>query len=146
MLLADALASFARPLAAPAPSSSPSSPARIVASNGAGAPPPAPPGGGQGDEDSDVATEQERKVQRPKRWKVLFHNDDYTTREFVIDVLIRFFDKDESEATFIMLSVHHKGHGVAGYYPKDVAESKVDKTMKHARGSGFPLKVTAEPE
>ena len=84
----------------------------VLASSGAGAVPPGPPGGG--DEDTDVAVEDERKVERPKRWKVLFHDDDYTTREFVVDVLKRFFDKDESEATFIMLSVHHKGHGVAG--------------------------------
>ncbi|MEO7097195.1 MAG: ATP-dependent Clp protease adaptor ClpS [Polyangiales bacterium] len=109
------------------------------------APPPAPPTGAP-DEDSDLAVEQVRKTQRPKRWKVIFHNDDYTTREFVIEVLMRFFEKDESEATFIMLSVHHKGHGVAGLYPKDVAETKVDKASKHARQAGMPLKVTAEPD
>ena len=97
-------------------------------------------------EDDDLAVEEERKVQRPKRWKVLFHNDDYTTRDFVVDALMRFFEKDESEATYIMLSVHHKGMGVAGTYPKDIAESKVDKTMTHARKHGMPLKVTAEPE
>ena len=108
-------------------------------------PPPAPPPQGP-DEEGDVVVEQEKKTQRPRRWKVVFHNDDYTTRDFVVEVLMRFFDKDESEATFIMLSVHHKGHGIAGYYPKDVAESKVDKTIKHARASGFPLMVTAEPE
>ncbi len=55
------------------------------------------------DEQGDLAVEQVRKVQRPKRWKVVFHNDDYTTREFVVEALMRYFDKDESEATFIML-------------------------------------------
>ena len=104
------------------------------------------PSKGNPDEDADVAVEQERKVQKPKRWKVVFHNDDYTTRDFVVDVLMRFFDKDESEATFIMLSIHHKGSGVAGFYPKDVAESKVDQVTKYAKGHGMPLRLTAEPE
>ncbi len=96
--------------------------------------------------DDDLVVEEERKIQRPKRWKVLFHNDDYTTKEFVIEVLVRFFEKSESEATYVMLSVHHKGMGVAGLYPKDIAESKVDKTMAYAREHGMPLKVTAEQE
>ncbi len=104
-------------------------------------PPPGPP-----EEEGDLAVEQVRKIERPKRWKVVFHNDDYTTREFVIEVLMRYFDKDESEATYIMLSVHYKGSGIAGLYPKDVAETKVDQVTKHARKSGYPLKVTAEPE
>lgn len=104
-------------------------------------PPNRPP-----DEEGDLAVEQVRKVQRPKRWKVLFHNDDYTTREFVVEMLMKYFDKDESEATYVMLSVHYKGHGIAGLYPKDVAETKVDQVTKHARKSGFPLRVTAEPE
>lgn len=98
------------------------------------------------DEEGDLAVEQVKKVQKPKRWKVIFHNDDYTTREFVVEMLQRYFDKDESEATYIMLSVHYKGAGIAGFYPKDVAETKVDQVTKHARKSGFPLRVTAEPE
>lgn len=98
------------------------------------------------DDEGDLAVELVKKVQKPKRWKVIFHNDDYTTREFVIEVLQRYFDKDESEATYIMLSVHYKGAGIAGLYPKDVAETKVDQVSKHARKSGFPLRVTAEPE
>jgi ATP-dependent Clp protease adaptor protein ClpS len=110
---------------------------------------PGSPGGGDADDggvalDEDV--EQVRKVHRPRKFKVVFHNDDYTTREFVIEVLTRYFDKDESEATFIMLSVHHKGSGVAGIFPKDVAESKVMQVTKHARAQGFPLRLTAEPE
>ena len=108
--------------------------------NGPNGPPTGP------DEEGDLAVEQVRKTQKPKRYKVVFHNDDYTTREFVIEVLMRFFDKDESEATFIMLSVHHKGSGVAGLYPRDVAETKVAQVTKHARASGMPLRLTAEPE
>lgn len=106
-------------------------------------PPPRPP---DHEEEGDLAVEQVKKVQRAKRWKVIFHNDDYTTREFVVEVLMRYFDKDESEATYVMLSVHYKGHGIAGYYPKDVAETKVDQVTKYARKSGYPLRVTAEPE
>jgi ATP-dependent Clp protease adaptor protein ClpS len=102
------------------------------------------------DDDGDVALDEEverrEQIHRPRRYKVVFHNDDYTTREFVIDALMRYFDKDESEATFIMLSVHHKGSGVAGVYTKDIAESKVAQVIKHARAHGFPLRLTAEPE
>ena len=105
---------------------------------------PPPPQGP--DEEGDLAVEQTKKTQRPKRYKVIFHNDDYTTREFVVEVLMRYFEKDESEATFIMLSVHHKGNGVAGIYPKDAAETKVVMVTKHARAHGMPLRLTAEPE
>ncbi len=70
------------------------------------------------DNDSDLATERKSKLEKIRRYKVLFHNDDYTTMEFVIDVLMKFFHKSETEATHIMLSVHHKGHGVAGVYTK----------------------------
>ncbi|GAC1351639.1 MAG: ATP-dependent Clp protease adapter ClpS [Polyangiales bacterium] len=98
------------------------------------------------DDEGDLAVEQVKKTQRPRRYKVIFHNDDYTTREFVVEMLMLYFDKDESEASFIMLSVHLRGSGVAGVYPRDVAESKVAKVMKHARSQGMPLMVTAEPE
>jgi ATP-dependent Clp protease adaptor protein ClpS len=96
--------------------------------------------------DSDVLTEKERKVDRARRYRVLLHNDDYTTMEFVVLVLMRFFFKSEAEATHIMLSVHHTGHGVAGSYTRDVAETKVDQVMTYAREQSMPLLVTAEPE
>lgn len=98
------------------------------------------------DEDSDLATQKKKKTEKVRRYKVLFHNDDYTTMEFVILVLVKFFHKDEAEATHIMLSVHHKGFGVAGVYPRDVAETKVDQSMRFAREHGMPLLLTAEPE
>jgi ATP-dependent Clp protease adaptor protein ClpS len=98
------------------------------------------------DLEGEVATEVKKKVERVKRYKVLFHNDDYTTMEFVVHVLQHFFHKTETEATYIMLSIHHKGHGVAGVYPRDVAETKVAQVMDFARENGMPLKVTAEPE
>ncbi|MFO0553230.1 MAG: ATP-dependent Clp protease adapter ClpS [Polyangiaceae bacterium] len=96
--------------------------------------------------EGSVATKKREKVEKARRFKVLFHNDDYTTMDFVVRVLMKFFRKTETEATQIMLSVHHKGHGVAGIYPRDVAESKVDQVMTYAREHGMPLLVTAEPE
>jgi ATP-dependent Clp protease adaptor protein ClpS len=98
------------------------------------------------DNDSDLATERKSKLEKVRRYKVLFHNDDYTTMEFVIDVLMKFFHKSETEATHIMLSVHHKGHGVAGVYTKDVAETKVAQVTDYAKEQGMPLRLSVEPE
>jgi ATP-dependent Clp protease adaptor protein ClpS len=98
------------------------------------------------DRQGDLATERERKVQKPRRYKVVFHNDDYTTMEFVVLVLMRFFHRTETEATHIMLSIHHRGQGVAGVYTKDVAETKVAQVTDFAKENGMPLRLTAEPE
>jgi len=97
-------------------------------------------------QDGDVAVEQKKKLEKVRRFKVLFHNDDYTTMEFVVLVLIKFFHKTETEATHIMLSVHHRGHGVAGVFTKDVAETKVSQVQDFARESEMPLRLTVEPE
>jgi ATP-dependent Clp protease adaptor protein ClpS len=96
--------------------------------------------------EGDLATERKSSVEKARRYKVLFHNDDYTTMEFVVLVLMKFFHKTETEATHIMLSVHHKGHGVAGFYTKDVAETKVAQVQDYAKENGMPLRLTAEPE
>jgi ATP-dependent Clp protease adaptor protein ClpS len=113
-------------------------------------PPPGPggPGGPKpgGAEETDIDVRERPKSHVPRRYKVLFHNDDYTTMEFVVDALMRFFHKSQAEATHIMLTVHKKGNGVAGVYTRDVAETKVEEVMAHARESGMPLLVTAEPE
>ena len=98
------------------------------------------------DLEGDLQTEKKARVEKVRRYKVLFHNDDYTTMEFVVLVLRKFFHKSETEATHIMLSVHHKGHGVAGIYTRDVAETKVDQVTAYAQENGMPLRVTAEPE
>jgi ATP-dependent Clp protease adaptor protein ClpS len=98
------------------------------------------------DREGELATERKRKLEKARRYKVVFHNDDYTTMEFVIAVLMKFFHKSETEATHIMLSVHHKGQGVAGLYTKDVAETKVAEVSDYAKEHGMPLKLTAEPE
>lgn len=97
-------------------------------------------------EDEDVDVEDKPISQTPRRFKVIFHNDDYTTQEFVVYVLMRFFHKSESEAQHIMLTVHHKGAAVAGVYTKDVAETKAQQVMDLAREHGMPLLLTTEPE
>ena len=95
--------------------------------------------------DEQVSTREEQEVQRPRQWKVMLHNDDYTTMDFVVHVLVKHFRKSEAEATHIMLQVHHKGVGVAGVYTRDVAETKVAVVTDEARENDMPLLVTAEP-
>ena len=131
----------------PAPESSA---VRSAGGPGKGTPPepPAPPAPARPDEEHETGIDvRERpKTHVPRRYRVIFHNDDYTTMEFVVDALVRFFHKSQAEATHIMLTVHKKGSAVAGIYTRDIAETKVEEVMKHARESGMPLLVTAEPE
>ncbi|MEM9556000.1 MAG: ATP-dependent Clp protease adaptor ClpS [Acidobacteriota bacterium] len=93
-----------------------------------------------------LAVEPKKKTKKPRLWKVLLHNDDYTTQEFVVDILIRHFRKAIAEATQIMLEVHFKGVGVAGIYPREVAETKVHEVTSEARAAGMPLLLTMERE
>lgn len=98
------------------------------------------------DGDTAVATARGRRTARPRRLKVLLHNDDFTTMEFVVEVLERHFHKTPAEATHVMLQVHRRGVGVAGIYPKDVAETKVAEVTAEARAAGMPLLLTTEEE
>jgi ATP-dependent Clp protease adaptor protein ClpS len=82
----------------------------------------------------------------PRRFNVVLHNDDYTTMEFVVHVLTKFFRVGETEATQIMLHVHHKGYAIVGTFTRDVAETKSDQVRAYAKEHGHPLKCTAEPE
>jgi ATP-dependent Clp protease adaptor protein ClpS len=88
----------------------------------------------------------EQQVQRPRMWRVLLHNDDYTTQDFVVWVLETVFHKPRAQAFAIMLSVHQSGLGVAGVYTHDVAETKLKATKDLAEQHEFPLLVTMEPE
>jgi ATP-dependent Clp protease adaptor protein ClpS len=97
------------------------------------------------EDEGDVATDERKRTKKPKQHKVLLHNDNYTTMEFVVLVLMKFFHRSETEATHIMLTVHHKGAGVAGIYSKDVAETKVHEVTLFAQDNGMPLKLTTEP-
>ncbi|MGE0789692.1 MAG: ATP-dependent Clp protease adaptor ClpS [Sandaracinaceae bacterium] len=97
--------------------------------------------------DDNVITEPKRheKLQRPRMYAVLMHNDDYTTREFVVDVLRAVFHHSDSEARRIMLHVHYNGMGVAGIYTREVAETKI-RTVEHlAREHEYPLRLSMEP-
>lgn len=97
------------------------------------------------DEQSGVATIKKEKLQPPKMYKVIMHNDDYTTMEFVVLVLQKYFNKTISEAHAIMLEVHTRGFGICGIYTHEVAESKAAKVVKYARENGHPLKCSTEP-
>ncbi len=88
--------------------------------------------------------EIEDLLELPKRYKVLLHNDDYTTMEFVIHVLKVVFGKNENEAAAVMLKVHQDGVGVCGVYTAEIAEAKVALVQHMARKNGFPLKCTME--
>lgn len=94
----------------------------------------------------ELLLEDRPRAKTPRLYRVLFHNDDYTTMEFVVDVLIRFFRKTATEAAQIMLQVHTHGVGVAGRYTREVAETKVAQVTEAAREEGFPLLLTMEPE
>ncbi len=91
-------------------------------------------------------TKHDQKVERPRMWRVLLHNDDYTTQEFVVWVLESVFHKPRSEAFTIMMSVHQSGLGLAGIYTRDIADTKVRTTKRLAEEREFPLLVTMEPE
>jgi ATP-dependent Clp protease adaptor protein ClpS len=88
----------------------------------------------------------DQQLQQPRMWRVLLHNDDYTTQDFVVWVLETVFFKPQAEAFAIMMSVHQSGLGVAGIYTHDVAETKTKTTKKLAEEHEFPLLVTMEPE
>lgn len=91
-------------------------------------------------------TDVKERVEKPKMWRVLLFNDDYTTMEFVVEVLMEVFRKSMPEATRVMLTIHRSGKGVAGVYTKEVAETKASQATDRARAAGYPLLVTTEPE
>ncbi len=108
--------------------------------------PPSNPSGA--DPRGGVLTEKRPELERtpPRAWRVLLHNDDYTTQEFVVWVLETVFARSASDAMAIMLHVHHAGVGVAGVYTKEVAETKVAAAERLAEQHEYPLRVSMEPE
>ena len=96
------------------------------------------------DPGTGVVTETEKEIKTPAMYRVLLHNDDYTTMEFVVEVLQAVFHKAPADATQIMLHIHRSGIGVAGVYTHEVAETKVAIVETMARQHEFPLKCTLE--
>src|SRR4030042_6841906 len=94
--------------------------------------------------DGELLEEAEKELKEPDMYNVVLHNDDYTTREFVVEVLQVGFHKPAIEATRIMLDVHKKGRGVVGVYTWDIAQTKVATVHKMAREREYPLKCTIE--
>lgn len=99
------------------------------------------PGTGAG-----VKSRERVLIEEPRQYKVIFHNDDFTTMEFVTDVLRRVFNKPADEAVTLMMRVHQEGQAVVGIYSYDVAMTKASQATSMARNEGFPLKITCEPE
>lgn len=95
---------------------------------------------------NQLETEDQQKIELPKKYKVILHNDDYTPMEFVVEVLMDVFKKDELTATNIMLNVHNLGHGVCGIYSYEIAETKVARVMDLAQQHEYPLRASMEAE
>ncbi len=97
---------------------------------------------------TDISTElfNETMLQYPKKYKIYLLNDDYTSMDFVVDILIDLFHKSFEEAEKIMLEIHKKDRGLCGVYSHEIAETKVMQVIKRAKESGFPLKATMEEE
>ena len=91
-------------------------------------------------------TKAEDETQEPSMYKVLIHNDDFTPREFVVQIIVAVFNKSTDEATQIMWKAHKTGIGLCGIYPYEVAETKIKLVTATAREHGFPLKTTMEEE
>jgi ATP-dependent Clp protease adaptor protein ClpS len=98
------------------------------------------------EDESAVASESKEKLKKPPLYKVLIHNDDFTTMEFVVYVLTEVFNRSESDAFRIMLQVHVEGVGVAGVFTYEIAQMKAEKATNLARTNEFPLLFTVEEE
>jgi len=105
---------------------------------------------GKYDEDPErgvaIKTRDEQKTSRPRMYRVLIHNDDYTPMDFVVRLLRTVFNKTESEATAVMLHIHNTGIGVAGVFTHEIAETKVAQVHMIARQNECPLMASTEPE
>jgi ATP-dependent Clp protease adaptor protein ClpS len=94
----------------------------------------------------EVLERTQQRTKEPDLYRVLLLNDDYTTMDFVVQILEAVFNKAPAEAYRIMMAVHTQGQGLCGVYPFEVAETKVGTVVDQARGAGFPLRATMEKE
>lgn len=90
--------------------------------------------------------EVEDQTEEPPMYKVVFYNDDFTPKAFVVEILVELFHKSLAEATELMWRVHRGNRGVAGVYPREIAETKVRVAVSLAQENGFPFKMTMEPD
>jgi|ERR1035437_105351 ATP-dependent Clp protease adaptor protein ClpS len=98
------------------------------------------------DTGGEVVVEKKTKLEKPKLFKVVLHNDDFTTMEFVVFILQYVFARADADAFTIMLKVHNEGIGIAGIYPYEIATMKSEKAMNLARAREYPLLCTVEEE
>ena len=94
----------------------------------------------------ELLEKKKLKVKRPPRYQVIFHNDDYTPQHFVVEVLENYFHKNHSEAVHLMLTIHKTGSGVAGIYPRDIAETKRAQVEQLAASCSVPLRLSLKEE
>ncbi|MGM0518865.1 MAG: ATP-dependent Clp protease adapter ClpS [Campylobacterota bacterium] len=94
----------------------------------------------------EIELDNELDLEEPKKYKVLLLNDDYSTMDFVIDVLVKVFRKSIDEASQVMINIHNKGRAVCGVYTHEIAATKVSQVKSMAREKGFPLKAIMEEE
>jgi len=94
----------------------------------------------------DILVKDRQKIDRPKKYKVVFYNDDFTPMQLVTLILMDVFNKGTQEAHSIMMRVHKGGKAIAGTYSKEIAQTKVETTRMYAREAGYPLHAEAEPE
>jgi ATP-dependent Clp protease adaptor protein ClpS len=92
------------------------------------------------------STKKDEKISTPRLYKVIILNDDYTTMDFVVEILIKIFRKTLEKSNEIMLNVHRKGKGICGMYTREIAETKIETVHTLAQAQGFPLKCIMEKE
>ena len=95
---------------------------------------------------TSISERERTNLREPRRYKVYIFNDDFTTMQFVVKILVCVFYKNQTEAETLMLKVHHTGMALVGVYTYDIAVSKVRKATQMARDEGFPLRLTYQPE
>jgi len=96
--------------------------------------------------EESILSDTKDEAKEPSMYKVLLHNDDYTTMDFVVEILMTVFNKSMEESILIMMSVHRQGIGICGLYTFEVAETKMNSVHALARGKGFPLRCSMEKE
>lgn len=94
--------------------------------------------------DNELKVDREQKLDEPKLYRVILHNDHYTTMDFVVEVLVKIFHMPAAQATQVMMDVHKKGAGICGVYPYDIAVTKVQQVHAMARANEYPLKCSYE--